>query len=297
MKRPISKKATSEKTAAASRRRRPKWSVSGSHAAPAGKEAPYFLRTISRALDVLEAFDEHRVHLTLQDLSRIVGVPSSSLFRMLATLQSRSYLQQNDDGSYQLTAKVLQGRLHEQAEQFRRLVRPELQSLAGHFNENVSLAYLFGDHIQVIDSVDSLHEIRMTNRRGRILPPHCSAMGKAITAFQPREHIDRILEAYGLNSRTPHSICERRTLIAHFEQIRGCGIAYDREESTLGGICVAAAIQTPAQRVMAAISVSTPVPRMTADREEEIMVSTGQTASRIVKLAEAAAPGKGVPAA
>jgi DNA-binding IclR family transcriptional regulator len=287
MKRTINKKKTTEKssnTANAARRRRPKWSVSGSPATSGGKDAPYFLRTISRALDVLEAFDEHRVRITLQELSRIVGVPSSSLFRMLATLQSRNYLQQNDDGSYELTAKVLHGRLYEQAEQFRRLVRPELQSLAGHFNENVSLAYLFGDHIQVIDSVDSLHEIRITNRRGRILPPHCSAMGKAITAFQQREDIDRILEAYGLNSRTPHSICERRTLIAHFEQIRGSGIAYDREESTLGGICVASAVQTPVGRVMAAISVSTPVPRMTADREKEIMASVGQTASRIVGL-------------
>jgi DNA-binding IclR family transcriptional regulator len=292
MKRTIAQKANH--TAAASRRRRPKWSVAGSDPASAGKNAPYFLRTISRAVDVLEAFDEHRVHLTLQDLSRIVGVPSSSLFRMLATLQSRNYLQQNDDGSYQLTAKVLYGRLYEQAEQFRRLIRPELQTLAGDFNENVSLAYLFGDHIQVIDSVDSLHEIRITNRRGRILPPHCSAMGKAITAFQQREDIDRILEAYGLNSRTPYSICERRTLIAHFDQVRASGIAYDREESTLGGICVASAIQAPSKRVVAAISVSTPVARMTADREKEIMASVAQTANQIViKLSESAVPGKG----
>ncbi|HEX4065490.1 MAG TPA: IclR family transcriptional regulator [Acidobacteriaceae bacterium] len=284
MKRTVTRKEPKEKSAhaaPASRRRRPQWSVAGSHAAIAGQDAPYFLRTISRALDILEAFDERRVQLTLQDLSRIVGVPASSLFRMLVTLQSRNYLQQNDDGSYQLTAKVLHGRLYEQAEQFRRSVRPELQSLAGQFNENVSLAYLFGEHIQVIDSVDSLHEIRITNRRGRVLPPHCSAMGKAITAFQPREDIDRILEAYGLNSRTPHSICDRRTLIAHFEHIRQSGIAYDREESTLGGICVASAIETGANRVMAAISVSTPLARMTAEREKEIVASVGQTAHRI----------------
>jgi DNA-binding IclR family transcriptional regulator len=284
MKRTVTSKDPMEKSAhaaPASRRRRPQWSVAGSDAAVAGQDAPYFLRTISRALDILEAFDERRVQLTLQDLSRIVGVPASSLFRMLVTLQSRNYLQQNDDGSYQLTAKVLHGRLYEQAEQFRRTVRPEPQSLAGQFNENVSLAYLFGEHIQVIDSVDSLHEIRITNRRGRVLPPHCSAMGKAITAFQQREDIDRILEAYGLSSRTPHSICDRRTLIAHFEHIRESGIAYDREESTLGGICVASAIETGANRVMAAISVSTPLARMTAEREKEIVASVGQTAHRI----------------
>jgi DNA-binding IclR family transcriptional regulator len=266
------------------RRRRPQWSMSGKETAPSGQEAPYFLRTIARALDVLEAFDEQRVRLTLQDLSRIVGVPGSSLFRMLVTLQSRGYLQQNDDGSYELTPKVLLGRLYERAEQFRRLVRPELQSLASQFNENASLAYLFGDHIQVIDSVDSLHEIRITNRRGRVLPPHCSAMGKAITAFQQREDIDRILEAYGLTPRTAHSICDRRTLITHLEQIRGQGIAYDREESTLGGICLAAAIQSGAGRVLAAISVSTPVARMTPEREKETALAVVDTGRRIGEL-------------
>ena len=287
MKSTISKKEAKQKgsrAASASRRRRPKWSVAGSHAVPAGQEGPYFLRTISRALDVLEAFDDQHVHLSLQDLSQIVGVPGSSLFRMLVTLQSRNYLQQSDDGSYHLTPKVLHGRLYEQAEQFRRLVRPELQILASQFNENASLAYLFGDHIQVIDSVDSLHEFRITNRRGRVLPPHCSAMGKAIAAFQPREDSDRILEAYGLTARTQHSICDRRNLAAHFVQVRDGGIAYDREESTLGGICIASAIHTGGNRVMAAISVSTPVARMTSDREKEIVVSVGQTARRIEAL-------------
>src|SRR5262249_12946780 len=154
-------------------------------------------------------------------------------------LQSRNYLLQNDDGSYQLAPKVLHGKLYERAEQFRKIARQELQNLASHFNENASLAYLFGERIQVIDSVDILHEIRITNRRGRVLPPHCSAMGKAVTAFQSQENIDRILEAYGLSPRTPKSITDRRELIAQFEQVRESGIAYDREESMLGGICIA----------------------------------------------------------
>jgi transcriptional regulator of acetoin/glycerol metabolism len=63
--------------------------------------------------------------------------------------------------------------------------------------------------------------------------------------------------------------------------------------ASLGGICVASAIQTPSKRVVAAISVSTPVARMTVDREKEIMASVAQTARQIViKLSESGAPGK-----
>ncbi len=268
-----------------SQRRRPKWAIAESKRPAVDQgDGPYHSRTISRALDVLEAFSEERPALTLKDLSRAIGLPDSSLFRVLVTLQSRGYLQQNDDGSYQLARKVLLGKLSERAECFRELARQELQSLASHFNENASLAYLFDDRIQVIDSVDSLHEIRITNRPGRVLPPHCSAMGKAITAFQERERIDRILEAYGLAPRTAHSISDRRELIAQLVKVRETGIAYDREESMLGGVCVAAAIRMQGGRVIAAVSVSTPIARMSAAREKETAAGVLQTANEITKL-------------
>jgi DNA-binding IclR family transcriptional regulator len=246
---------------------------------------PYRLRSILRALDVLEAFDDKHPVLSLKDLSRSIGLPPASLFRILLTLQSRGYLLQNEDGSYQLTRKVLLGRLSEQADKFHEMAKPELQALASHFNETASLAYLLDDRIQVIDSVDSLHEMRITNRPGRVLPPHCSAMGKAITAFQTREQVDRILEAYGLAPRTNYSIVDRRDFVAHLVQVRESGLAYDREESTLGGICIAAAIQMPDGHAVAAVSVSTPVSRMTTECEHETAAGVLKAARRIAKLA------------
>jgi len=274
-----------KQTVPSAQRRRPKWAVADLGQPSAnGKLNPYNSRNISRALDVLEAFVEERPVMTLKDLSRIIRIPDSSLFRVLMTLQGRGYLQQNDDGSYQLAQKVLMGKLSERAERFRELARTELHSLAGHFNETASLAYLFGDHIQVIDSVDSLHEIRIMNRPGRVLPPHCSAMGKAITAFQDREKINRILESYGLAPRTPNTIVDSRELISRFARIRETGIAYDREESIMGGLCVAAAIQLPDRRVIAAVSVSTPIARMSPEREKETAAGVLQTAGELARL-------------
>jgi DNA-binding IclR family transcriptional regulator len=273
-----------KESAVTSQRRRPKWAV-GETIKPESGEGPYHSRTISRALDVLEVFSEEHPALTLKDLSRAIGFPDSSLFRVLVTLQNRGYLHQNDDGSYQLARKVLLGKLSERAERFREVARDEMQSLASHFNETASLAYLFDNRIQVIESIDSLHDIRISNRPGRVLPPHCSAMGKAITAFQEREQVDRILETYGLAPRTSHSVTDRRDLIVQLEQIRETGLAYDREESTLGGICMAAAIQMPDGRVVAAVSVSTPSARMTPDREKETATGVLQTAAAIAKAA------------
>ena len=193
----------------AQRRRRPKRGAStGEHAADSG--AQYHLRAITRALDVLEAFDDARPERTLKDLCQALGLPESSLFRILLTLESRGYLVQSGDGSYTVAPKVLLGRLSERAERVRVVLRPYLQRLAGRFDETASSAYLFQDRIQVLDSVETFHPIRMTNRPGRVLPPHASSLGKAITAFQRPELIGRILEVYGLAPLTARTVCDRQ---------------------------------------------------------------------------------------
>ena len=260
------------------RRRIPKWALKS--ATDTASSEQYYLRTIGRALEVLDCFDG-KAPLALKDISASTGLPESTLFRVLLTLEKHSYVQQAVDGTYQLAPKLRFGWLIEEANALRDKVRPELERLAHQFNETASMAYLYDDRIHVLDSIDTFHEIRMSNRVGRVLPPHCSAMGKVITAFQDRELADRILEVYGLSHRTEHSITDRGRLFDEFDEIRKTGIACDREESTLGGICFGAAIQPAGQPVVAAISVSTPVVRMTPEREEETRRAVLEAAKRV----------------
>jgi DNA-binding IclR family transcriptional regulator len=136
--------------------------------------------------------------------------------------------------------------------------------------------------------METFHEIRISNKPGRVLPPHCSAMGKAITAFQDRALTDRILEVYGLSRRTEKTVVDRHQLFQQFEEIRSSGIAFDREESILGGLCIGAAIRPRDKQVVSAISVSTPLVRMTKEREQEIRAGVLEAAERIARIQNAA---------
>lgn len=259
------------------RRRRPKHSVSASGG---GRESgeQYHLKAITRALDVLECFSDERPNLSLKEIGEFVDLPESSLFRILLTLESRGYLTQNPDGSYCLPPKLLFGKLHDRAERARAIVRPHLQQLASRFDETASLAYLFGDRIQALDTVETFHAIRMTNKPGRVLPPHCSSLGKVITAFQEPGLINRILETYGLYRRTEKTVVDRQALLSEFEEIRRRGYAVDREETVLGGVCIGAAITVDQAPVSLALSLSTPLVRMTPEREQEIISAVLETA-------------------
>jgi DNA-binding IclR family transcriptional regulator len=274
-------KTDSSLSAAKSTRRRiPKWALHSNHAA---SNEQYYLRSIGRGLDVLDCFDG-KAPLALKEISNSTGLPESTLFRVLLTLEKHGYLRQAVDGTYQLAPKLRFGWLVEQGNALRDMVRPELERLAQRFNETASMAYLFEDHIHVLDSIETFHEIRMSNRIGRVLPPHCSALGKAIAAFQDRTLTEQIIEIYGLTRRTEHSITDRARLFDEFAEIRRTGVAYDREESVLGGICISAAIRPNGQPVVAAISLSTPIVRMTPEREEQTRKAVLEAAMRIAQI-------------
>jgi DNA-binding IclR family transcriptional regulator len=263
-------KAPEDRRVSAVRRRRPKRLAETSVLQVRETDTSYHPKAVSRTLDVLDSFTDDQPELTLKTLSRTMHMPESSLFRILRTLESRGYLVQGSDGAYSLAPKLLLGRTYERAERIRQAVRPLLEGLASRFDETSSLAYLFEDHIRVLDTVESFHAIRMTNKPGRVIPAHASSLGKAITAFQSRAAVDRILEVYGLVRRTERTVVDRQVLLSEFEQIRSSGYAVDREESVVGGVCIGAAITVDGSPVVAAISTSTPIVRMSAQRELEI---------------------------
>lgn len=242
----------------------------------------YYSKAIGRALDILEYFSDSETTLNLTELVQMSGIPEASLFRILLTLEYHRYIQRNHDGSYKMAPKVLFGTLYEHAENVRQKVHPLLIILNQRFDETVSLAYLFGDKIQVIDVLEAFKEVRATNTLGKLLPPHCSSMAKTITAFQPQDRTDRIVQVYGLVRFTENTIVDRLALLEEYKRIRRNGWSMEREESSEGICCFGAPVFNEKQHAVAAISVMCPLIRLTPEREKEIiqdLVKTSQKAS------------------
>lgn len=266
------------RTLAPPRRRRPKRKVS----VEGGKEKnwgeQYHLKAIARALDVLECFSDDAPSLSLKDFTLRLQLSESTLFRILLTLESHGYLEQNADGSYRLPDRLVLGKQHERAERLRVLVHPHIEALARRFDETASAAYLYGNQARVIGSVETFQEIRLTNKVGRVLPPHCSSLGKSIAAFQEPRLAEEMVEVYGLIRRTERTIVDRRELIEEYARIRERGYAIDREEAACGGVCFGAPIRTAGGRVCGAISVSTVAVRLTPEREAAVIQAVVETA-------------------
>jgi DNA-binding IclR family transcriptional regulator len=261
------------------RRRRAKNSKDAIARTEISSAPDYYSKAIGRALDILEYFSDAETTLSLTEIGRLSRIPEASLFRILLTLEHHSYLQQNPDGSYSMAPKVLFGTLYEQAQKLCQAVHPLLVNLNQRFDETVSLAYLFGDKIQVIDVLEAFNEVRATNTLGKILPPHCSSMAKAITAFQPEQRLNRIIQTYGLVRFTQNTIVDRLALTSEYEKIRQQGWSKEREESSIGICCFGAPVFNDKQHAVAAISVMCPIIRLTDEREQQIVEELMKTAS------------------
>jgi IclR family acetate operon transcriptional repressor len=273
-----SREATVPEPVSRPRRRKPS---SGTISNGSGSGPETHSKAIGRALEILDLFADAETSLSLTELSGASGFPESSLFRILSTLENYRYLRRNQDGSYQLAPKVLYGTLYDHAEKFRVTIHPFLQQLNNRFDETVSLGFLFGDRIQVIDTIQGFQAIRAVNVLGRVLPPHCSSLAKVITAFQPPERIDRIVQVYGMPPHTENTITDRAALLDEYERIRQQGWAREREESAPGWCCCGAPIFDQLGRCISAISVATPTIRYSPETEEEIV-------SELLRIAQAA---------
>ena len=262
------------------RRRRPKATPRAGNQLPV-ENTQYLSKGINRALDVIDSFGDANCELSLMDISQRTSLPESSLFRILLTLRNRAYLVQGQDGSYRLSPKLLSGRFQERANAMRKFLQPRLQSIARQFDETASSAFLFEDRIQVLDTVESLRDIRATTRIGRVLPPYASSMGKAITAFQNSERADHLIEVYGLFKRTKFTVIDRHAIYREYEQIRTAGIAFDRGEATEGGVCIGIPIFSQPGKVEAAISVSIPLVRHTKQLEKEVVTAMRKATSNL----------------
>lgn len=251
----------------------------------APKEDAYFSRAVGKAFELLELVGRSENSLSLNDLSLGLQLTKSSTFRLLHTLESLHHVVRDEQGYYRGVGARSQALQAHSVQQLRAAATEPMRLLNMEFRETVSLAALMGNHVEVVEVVDSPHLMRMSNIVGRILPPHASSMGKAITAFQSTETRTRLIESYGMTGFTPNTIADQRQLEECFEQIRRDGISYDDEENTLGGFCYGSPIILSDNRVTAAISLSMPKARRPEDEidRERIVDRLHATAATIAR--------------
>jgi len=225
----------------------------------------YQIRAVERALDLLSTFSTSEPELSLTELSARLDLNPSSTFRLLMTLQSHGYLEQNPDNrKYRLGVACLElGSVFLNQSDIRKEALAILSGLRDDCKETVHLARLAGSEVVYLEKLDGLLPIGiMGSRLGGRAPAHCTGLGKAMLAYKPEMEIHQLYAESGLHRFTSNTITDLTELFSELATIREHGYAIDNEEHEPDVKCVAVPIWNYRQKVVGAISVSGPAGRI-----------------------------------
>lgn len=248
-----------------------------------GAETPSIL---TKAFDLLHAFNPHERVMTLSELSRASGLPKSTVHRLLARLVDLGAVEHHRSG-YKIGVGLLQLGASTPAGYMRDLAMPYLANLHRWTGQTVAFGVLREFDVVYLEKLAPKDSPSSIAHVGARLPANCTAIGKMLLA---RENLDDLADFLPspMPGMTPNSVTDVPTLIAQLRTARHEGIAKETDEAQRGLSCVAAAVVMNGFAV-GAVSVGFPTgTAMPAQLESALL----DTAAQVVKELEVGLAGR-----
>jgi IclR family transcriptional regulator, KDG regulon repressor len=222
------------------------------------------VRSVERALEILDCFTEKRGEIGLSELSRLLDLPKATVLRLARTLESKGYLiQDTENQTYRLGPKVVGlGNLFLSNLDFRMVALPFMKALRDRIQETVTLYVESGNKRLCVQRVESHRTLRQAVNIGDYLPLGRGSAGKLLVAFTHREN------THGIRAEVIQEILKK-----------GYAVSFDEREEGLSSI--SAPIRNNKGEVIAALSVSGLSSRFTKDKIDQYVEQILNTSRQI----------------
>lgn len=214
---------------------------------------------LSKAFELLRAFNQTSRVMTLSELARAANLPKSTVHRLLARLIDLDAIEQHTHG-YRLSLSLLQLGATTPAAGLRELAAPHLSALLNFTGFAVHLGVLRDFDVICLDKLTPRGRVESLSEIGSRWPVTCTALGKALLAHEDFEYLRTALPT-PLPMMTPQSVSDFDSLAIELRRTTASGLAYSDGEFRRGLSCIAAPVVVHAagtQRTVAALSVSFP---------------------------------------
>jgi IclR family acetate operon transcriptional repressor len=218
-------------------------------------------QAVDRAARLLSEVVHSADPMTFTGLSATTGLAKSTTSRLLLALERNGLVRRDDHGRFLPGEMFVSFAWRGGAEAgLVAVAQPFLERLGKATGETINLGVASNGLLEHIAQVDSTYLIGGTNWVGMSIPLHCSALGKVLLAYGAAQ-----LAPQPLDRRTAKTITTEAALRTDLEAVRGRGYAVIDEELEPGLVAVAAPVRGYDGAVVAALSVSAPVNRMSRD--------------------------------
>ena len=222
------------------------------------------IQSLDRGLAILEAVAASPAPVPLKQLTGLIGIDRSSVFRLANTLRQRRFLA-NPKGSKDYILGPTAWRLS------RRYGRNVLGTFFHHYLEELSAALGETSHFAIREGVEVFfidHHIptgqvvSVAGQTGEFAPLHCTAHGKALLGDLDLNALRQLLGRAPLRGYTRTTVRSVTRLAQVCAQARAEGFALDEGEYLEEVRCVAAPIRDPQGEIVASVGISSPLTRL-----------------------------------
>ena len=247
-----------------------------------------------RAFAVLEHVARADFPPTLEDLTRRIGLPKPTVFRILRLLVRGGLVQREvHEKRYLVGERVAALALDVQMQSPRRRERRAiLARLVDAIGETCNFTMLDGAEVVYLERVETSANVRLHMRAGSRVPLHCTASGKLLLSELSPEQVRRLLGPGPLQRYTPRTIVDPAAFGRELARIRASGVGTDNGEYLADSVCLAVPVRDRRNRMCAAVAVHGPAPRMTLRKGHGFLPHMREAAAAIaatLATAEAAA--------
>ena len=222
------------------------------------EKSNYLIQSVSHALDVIEELCKACGEVGVTELSKRLKLHKNNVFRLLATLELRGYVDQNKETEdYRLGVKALQmGQSYLAQSNLVGRATPILKELSEAVGETVSLATLQAGNVQFPLSIESKRPVKVAPRIAVSFPAKMSAAGRLLTAQLPDAMLAEILA-----SNTVQDVAIKTQL----GELRSSGQIVDRGAIEADVISICRVVRGNNNEVVGAIEVLAPQYRAKID--------------------------------
>jgi DNA-binding IclR family transcriptional regulator len=266
----------------------------GKIAMPAVKRPSYAVPALDKGLDLLEALAAAPGGQSQSELARQLGRSASEIFRMLACLERRGYLEKDPgSGRYQLTLRLFAlAHAHSPVDHLLRAAQLPMRELARTLGESCHLSVISQGRLVVLAQVESANRVRLSIEVGARFPLLYTLSGRLLLAHAPAaEQADLLAHDDDWRELPPGA---RARLHAELERLARATVSAASSDLTTGVRDAAALVGEPAIGVAAAlcvpalIAVGQPKP---LDQQIAAVAAAAAAITNALGLAHAAMPG------
>jgi DNA-binding IclR family transcriptional regulator len=249
------------------------------------EKSNYTIQSVSHALDVLEQFNGSVDEIGVTELSKRLKLHKNNVFRLLATLEARGYIEQNKvTENYRLGLKCLQlGQTFIRQMGLLLQARSMLEDLVETTQESAFVAIRKGGAVVPLEFVEPDRPVRVVSFLGTALPAHCTAAGKVYLVFESEGGLNQTLPER-LERHTARTITDGKVLRDRMLEIAEAGYAVDEGEFSEDISSVAVPIRDYTRTLVGALAVAGPGHRLNNEAiKQEIVPKILRAGSELSK--------------